>query len=202
LLPHKDFILPAVDLSHDDGDPRWHEAGGEDATAVIRDGVIVHYRWNGLQPGHHGEYWRLCVVEHWNDLVRRYESDPFDVHACYWYIDNHPVFWSFGKKWTQELPADHISFLEHEGAMSRGWPDITPHVDEQGLFWAYEFGPRLLRPDMNGYQGAVHDWRLDGTSHTYELAAVAIAEKIWYSYGNDRRVVDSPGWITKESPPL
>jgi hypothetical protein len=194
MLPHKPYLLPAVDLSHDDGDPRWH-AAGEDATAVVRDGVIIHYRWNGLAPGHYSEYWRLCVVEHWAELVERFEQSPEDVYTAYWYIDNHPVFWQFQEP-RDGFPEDHVSFLEHEGAMSRGWPEITPHKDEEGLFWSYEFGPRLLHPDQNGFRGSFHDWKLDGTSLTYELALLAVAGKIHKHYGNDRQVVDSPGYHT------
>lgn len=197
MLPHKPYLLPAVDLSHDDGDDRWHEAG-ENATAVMKDGVIIHYRWNGLAPGHYAEYWRLCVVEHWAELVTRFESDPYDVYAAFWYIDNHPVFWSFrDKRESDDRPADHVSFLEHEGTMVRGWPEITPHMDEDGLFWAYEFGPRTLHADQDGYRGPVHDWKQDGNAVTYELAVIAIAGKIHQHYGNDRQVVDAPEWMTK-----
>ena len=194
MLPHKEYVLPSVDLSHDEGDARWHEAG-EDATAIMQDGEIIHYRWNGLAPGHYQEYWRLCVVDHWAELVRRYEENPEDTYAAYWYIDNHPVFWQFGEQADDDdRPADHVSCLEHEGAMTRGWPEITPHADEGGLFWSYEFGPRLLTPDVNGFRGSVHDWQLDGTSLTYELAVLAVAGRLHMHYGNSREVVDSPGW--------
>lgn len=191
MLPHKPYVLPEVDLSGDEGDPRWHESGGQQTSAVMKDGKIVHYRWNGLPPGHHKEYWRLCIVDHWASLVAKFESDPYDVHAAYWYIDNHPVFWQFGEKWGEnDLPDNHISFLDHEGAMTRGWPEVTPHIDDNGLFWAYEFGARMLYPDENGWRGSFHDWKLDGTAATYEIAVIDIAGKIHEHYGNSREVVD------------
>ena len=169
MLPHKDIMLPEVDLSFDD-DP----------------------------PGHYAEYWRLCFAEAWAENVARYEENPDDAYAAWWYIDGHPAFWQFSQPRPDEYPPNHISRLEGEGALTRGWPEIIPFRDEEGTVWGYEFGMRtLFREDLGGgiaIFDTCHDWELDGSARTYEGAIIEIAKKIWENYGNDRRVVDSEEW--------
>lgn len=180
MLPHKEIVLPEVDLSLDD-DP----------------------------PGHYAEYWRLCFAEAWAESVARFEADPDDVHAAWWYIDGHPVFWQFNQPRPDEYPRNHISRLEAEGAlthmsrdgaMRRGWPEIIPFRDDNGIAWGYEFGKRTLfevsYPPFSDIPvfDVWHDWKLDGWEKTYELAVIAIAKKIHENYGNDRRVVDGEEW--------
>ena len=201
MLPHKEIVLPEVDLSRDEGDPRWHAAGGMDSTPVYReDGSVAHYRHNGLPPGHYAEYWRLCIAEAWTENAGRFESDPDDVYAAWWYVDSHPVFWQFNQQHIHEdYPVNHVCHLEMEGALHRGWPEIIPFRDENGTGWGYEFGERsLFQEEASPGAGlqfvTYHDWKLDGWEKTYELAVIAIAKKIWDSYGNDRRVVDSEEW--------
>jgi hypothetical protein len=200
---HKDYVLPEVDLSHDEGDPRWHEAqrsgeklGAMGATPLYReDGTIRAYRWNGLPPGHYREYWQLCVVETWAKLVTDFEGNPDDVHAAYWYIDSHPVFWAFEQVRNDDYPANHVSRLEHEGALvHRSWPEIAPHRDDEGLIWCYEFGKRDLFKNEHGFHASWLDHLLMGHAGTYELAVIEIAGKIHENYGNDRQVVDSEEW--------
>lgn len=169
MLPHKEIVLPEVDLSFDD-DP----------------------------PGHYAEYWRLCFAESWVENVARFEKNPEDVHAAWWYIDGHPVFWQFNQPRPDEYPENHISRLEGEGAMARGWPEIIPFRDEEGVAWGYEFGKRSLFREANHpgepFFDTYHDYLLDGHEKTYDLAVIAIAKKIHQHYGNDRRVVDSEEW--------
>ena len=178
MLPHKEIVLPDVDLSFDDN-----------------------------PPGHYAEYWRLCFVESWADNVARYEADPDDVHAAWWYIENHPVFWQFSQPRPEQYPRNHISRLQAEGALShlsqdgamrRGWPEIIPFRDEKGMSWSYEFGKRALfreelHPGTFGFD-TYNDWKLSGYADTYEQAVIEIARKIYDNYGNDRRVVDSEEW--------
>ena len=208
-LEHKDFVLPEVDLSHDEGDPDWHAAGGKGSSPVLReDGSIRHYCWNGLPPGSYAEYYRLCVLEDWQEISEAYEADPDDVLAAWYYLDRHPAFWKFSKNRInrEEYPANHVCFLEHEGAMRSGWPDITPHkvnpltrsIEEDHslnteLEWWYEFGPSSLE---DGHSW--HDYKLDGGASSYEECAIRIARKVWYYYGNDRRVIDSEEWRGKD----
>ena len=171
MLEHKDIVLPEVDLSDDD-EP----------------------------PGHYAEYWRLCFAEAWESVVLRYEENPDDVHAAWWYVDGHPAFWAFDQSPRKAaLPPDHVSRLENEGALShlsrdgamrKGWPEIIPLKDENGTCWRYEFGKRDLLPDELGIHQAWHDTELDGSAPSYELAVISMAWKIWTHYGNDRRIVD------------
>jgi len=183
MLPHKEIVLPEVDLSHDEGDG-------------------IH-----LKPGHFAEYWRLCFKEAWTETVARYEASPGDVHAAYWYVDGHPAFWQFSQPANEEYPVNHISRLEAEGALvhllrdgalRQGWPEIIPFRDEKGIAWGYEFGYRDLLPNDPSYPGpefdTYHDYEFDGSASTYEEAVIEIAKKIWANYGNDRRVVDSKEW--------
>lgn len=199
-MKHKTIILPDIDLSHDDGDQSWHAAGGQDMTPDYNDdGSIRHYRWNGLSPGHYAEYYRLCVAGSWKQVARAYEANPDDVFRAWCYVDGHPVFWSFTRALHEGYPVNHVSNLVHDGAFSRGWPEITPHKVNPGtrrverkkkkntlLEWWYEFGPS----DLNG-GCSTHDWELDGGASSYEGCVLAVARKIHRFYGNDRRLVDA-----------
>lgn len=210
---HKDIVLPEVDLSHDDGDPRWHEAGGKFTEPVLDEGNATgRRRWTGLNPGHYAGYWQLCVVENWQEAVAAYEANPQDVHAAYWYLDAHPAFWGF-KRWSaghEDYPDNHVSFLEHESAWLRAMIEISPHkvCPETGkieddparntkIEWWYEFGPYDLLPrDEHGssIQSHWHDYLLDGGADTYEEAVLEIAAKVHKFYGNDRQIIDTPEW--------
>jgi len=208
-LPHKDFILPEIDLSHDEGDPRWHEAGGRDFVPEYNaDGKLRHFTWAGLPPGHYAEYYRLCVLEDWQEIAGAYEASPGDVFRAWWYLDHHPVWWKFDQVRTnrEEYPANHVCFLQHQGAMAAGWPEITPHkaapatrsVSEDHalnteLEWWYEFGPGCLDGGCS-----YHDYKLDGGASSYEECVLQIARKVWYYYGNDRRVADSDEWRSRD----
>lgn len=199
---HKDYILPEVDLSHDEGDPRWHaaqllpETGAMGSTPLYReDGTIRAYRWNGLEPGHYAEYWRLCVVEQWAETVARFEENPEDVYSAYWYLDSHPVYWKFNLNGRhKDYPDNHVSHLEHDNAWERNSIWIKPGRDEEGLHWSYETGQWDLFPVDHGggepFQAHYHDHHLDGHAATYEQAVIVLAGKVWSSYGNDRRIVD------------
>jgi hypothetical protein len=221
-VEHKEIVWPDVDLSHDEGDPAWHEAQasgealGACGSTPLRneDGEIYGYQWNGLEPGHYAEYWQLCVKDEWEQLSAAYELAPDDVHHAYWYVDSHPAFWCFEKKFT-ERPENHLSNLVHNGA----WPrsvDLAPHKvdpvtrrieDEESrnilTEWWYEFGPWDLLPRVHGSdaeprQSCYHDYLLDGGALTYDQAVLDIALKVHTHYGNDRRIVDSPEWVSGE----
>lgn len=193
------IVLPEIDLSHDDGDQSWHDAGGQDMTPEYKeDGTVKHYRWNGLGPGHYAEYWRLCVVESWEETVIGYEHNPDDVYHAWWYVDNHPVFWQFKTERNKDYPANHVSHLVHGGAFSEGWPAIIPHKVNPDTMriekdrslntmveWWYEFGPTDL---FGGCKS--HDYKLDGGAATYEQCVIEVAAKIHKYYGNDRMLVD------------
>jgi hypothetical protein len=201
LMEHKTYTLPEINLSHDEGDPRYLAEGP--TTPVLNDkGEVYAYRWNGLHPGHYAEYYRLCIVEEWERIVTEYESNPDSSFHAWYYIDNHPMFWEFHPH--KGFPVNHVSVLLHNGAWSRGWPEITPHMvcpatniieddDELNtrLEWWYEFGRNALFPDKDGVQIPTHDCEMDGGASTYEEAVVAIAGKIHEHYGNDRVIADA-----------
>ena len=202
MLPHKEIVLPEVDLSHDEGDPRWHEAGGHWSVPVGWDkgGNVSWWRMTGLAPGFWAGYWPL-IADSWTDTVRAYEAHPDDAFLAWHYLNEHPAFWRFGREVREELPWNHLGRIQRDGAMVEGWPEITPHKvcpetgcieDDESLNtrleWWYEFGPWALE----GH--SVHDYELDGGAATYEEAVIEIAKKVWSEYGNDRRVVDSEEW--------
>jgi hypothetical protein len=208
-LAHKDYTLPEVDLSHDEGDPRWHAAGGELITPNYNaQGKIIHYTWTGRHPGHYREYWALCVVTPWEETVRAYEASPEDAFSAWTYVDAHPVFWRFDPSRHAGYPVNHVSCLTADGALLRGWPEITPHricpatrrhEDDEALNteteWWCELGPEKLLPDENGRRVPTHDYLLDCGGATYEDAVIALARTIHDHYGNDRAIVDSDAWL-------
>lgn len=210
-LPHKDIVLPEVDLSHDEGDPRWHESGGLMSSPEYReDGTVKWYTWNGLPPGHYAEYWQ-SVVKDWERQAARYEQDPGNVVHAYYYLDNHPAFWKFeNERIHPDYPVNHVSHLWHECAWEHdGIIRVDPHLvcpetnrieeDEArntAVRWWYEFGPVTLFAPHSTF----HDYLLDGGADTFEECVIQIARKVWENYGNDRRIVDSPEWVRGEDP--
>lgn len=209
MLPHKDIVLPGVDLSHDEGDTRWHEAGGKSSIPAYKtDGTVLHYTWTGLGPGFYAEYFQICVERSWARIVADYEADPDDVHAAYYYLGGHPVFWKFDlDRRHRDYPDRHVSHLIHGDAWQRGLIEVTPFkiCPETGAVetdaarntvvrWWYEFGPVDLLPGDYDVHAVWHDWPLDGDAATFEQAVADIARKVHEHYGNDRRVVDSEGW--------
>ena len=213
-LPHKDYVLPDVATGPDEGDPRWHEAhlpgketGAMGSTPLRNEqGEIYAYQWNGLEPGFWRGFWRDVIADEWARIVAEYEAEPDDAFAAWHYLDHHPVFWRFTDR-RENLPVNHVGRLEHEYAMTRGWPEITPHKvnPETGhieddkklntrLEWWYEFGPWPLGVEGDEHRCAWHDHKLDGGAATYEQAVTEMALKVWTHYGNDRQVVDSEEW--------
>jgi hypothetical protein len=193
-LPHKEYVLPVPDLSPREDDPEQ---------------IARSRTWR--RRSSYENYWTLCVADSWAAVVAAYEASPDDVHAAYWYLDNHPVFWRFREPpFLSGQPRDHVSSLEHGYAFRRGLIEIAPHkvnpaTERQEdddmlntrLEWWYEFGPHDLLPrDEAGVQvqATWHDYLLDGGAATYEQAVVDIAYKVWEHYGNDRVIVDTGQW--------
>lgn len=214
-MEHKDIVLPEIDLSHDEGDPKWHAAGGKMSTPVYgKDGGIISYRWNGLHPGHYREYWELCIKDSWHETVAQYEADPGDVHNAYWYLDSHPVFWEFKTSGHEDYPRNHVSRLESGNAWLRGLIEIDPHkvhpetgrVDEDKSLntmteWWFETGPMDILPRETPHgkeQAKWHDYRLDGGAATFEEAVIEMARRVHEHYGNDRRIIDTEQWRNGE----
>lgn len=187
---------------------------------MYQDGASTgHYRFSGLPPGSRQEYWTHNVQGSWTDMVAVYEADPDDVHAAYWYLDGHPVFWQFKREIPghhEEYPLNHVSFLRHGNAWLYAHLEIIPHKvnpatgrteDDKRLNtateWWYEFGPADLLPRQTPHgmcQGSWHDYHLDGGAATYEQAVLDIARKVHAHYGNDRRVIDTDQWRNDDRP--
>lgn len=201
-MKHKNWVLPDIDLSHDEGDPRWHNAGGGTTPAYREDGTVKWYTWNGLRPGHYRSYYQSCIADSWAATVTEYETHPDSVCNAWDYVDSHPVFWTFDRGRHEDYPKNHVSHLVHDGALRAGWPEITPHMvnpkkgkhgrvtgnekNNTKLQWWYEFGPSDMEDSSK-----THDWELDGGADTYEECVLAVARKIHKYYGNDRTLVDS-----------
>lgn len=208
-LARKDYALPDIDVSHDDGDPEWHAAGGR-LSVPVTDGLgnVTCYQWTGLPPGHYAGYWRLCVAGPWEETVRAFEAGPGDVYHAWHYVDSHPAFWKLRPWGHGKYPVNHVSYLTFSGALTRGWPEVIPYrtCPETGRHeedaarntattWRYELGPEKLLPEEGCAEPpAWHDYALDGGGATYEEAVIALARAIHEHYGNDRAVIDSPEW--------
>lgn len=207
MLPHKDYELPLVSLTHDEADPEWDgSVTGVSSTPIRDDGEGVYYPWH-RPPGVHSNYWSV-VTDEWRKTVKAYEADPADFCNSYYYLDNHPAFWKFlaHPNDREGREPNHIMFLEHEYGVTRSlylYPvrcnPQTHRVEEDSSLntkteiW-YEIGPMDLLPDEHGYCNHWHDYLLDGGADTYEQAIVEIARKVWEHYGNDRKIIETPEW--------
>jgi hypothetical protein len=198
-MENKPYILPAVDLSDDAGDPQWL-VDGSTTPVLAEDGSIMHYRWN-CPPGVHYDYWEV-VQDEWAATVTAYENDPDDFRAAWHYLDCHPVYWMFhARKETEERPRNHVMFLESSGGIARGVylmvVTCSPegHLEEDDalntrtMIW-YETGKINLFATHGNNNDHWHDTDLDGGCDTYEQVIIELAGKIHEHYGNDRQVAD------------
>jgi hypothetical protein len=191
------LIFPEVDLSCDEADPQWH-ADGDFTPAYRSDGTTIrHYTWN-RPPGMHHDWWDV-IREEWEDIVREYEARP-GFYESYNFLDSHPAFWEFTPL-NDSLPVNHVSWLRHEMRVSTAVDIRVTRCSPEGVIededvlntvtqvW-WECGKIGLYPPNTHW----HDCDLEGKAMTYEYAITELARQVHEKYGNDRSIVDAPGW--------
>lgn len=181
-LPHKDYVLPEVDLSMDEGDPDY------DGRQFVPIEGSHCSRWV-CPPGVHRNAWNARQAD-WADRVAAYEAQPGDFYSAWMYLNCHPAFWAFDQGGSTEHPSNHISRLEGHVGFDRSI-EVWPLHDEEsgGIYVTIEAGKRelIVRDGPEHW----HDPDLDTCEPTYEQAVIVLARKVWESYGNDRRVCDA-----------
>lgn len=219
-LIHKDIVLPDVPC----GDIRKKAPPRPSVRALLLKKVAG---WPGgkkttmPRPVHHSMFSREFReglykdiqqdrIGEWHCTVREFEKDPDDFYNAWWYLDNHPAFWTYahGPGSHRRLdPAErhHEKHLLHDYGITRcvrmdvhkvnaitrstqGEPQTDTEV------WI-ELGqaPWPPNPDEhNQGEATYHDHMLDCGGPTVEAAIVKAARNVWEVYGNDRRVCDAP----------
>lgn len=182
-LAHKDYVLPEVDLSQDQGDPEW---AGE---SMVPEPGRTTFRWLRA-PGAYSQMWQ-GIQDEWRCIVEDYERFPADFGRAWHYVDSHPAFWTFTGPSSSGLPSGHVVLLEHSWGMHRAVDVSVGRVDEDlPAMVGLEAGRVSLHPDEYGHI-TCHDYDLDTLEPTYEQAVISLARKVWESYGNDRRICDA-----------
>lgn len=183
-LPHKDIVFPEVDLSGDEGDPRWK---GEEWP---REPGEYHHTWI-RPPGTYARSWEY-KQEWWAECVTAYEEEPANFLASWRYLNNHPVYWRFHPS-SSEFPANHVSHLETEYGFGSNAIDVQVAQGEDGIRVELETGKWALHiAEGEKQHNHWHDYELDCYDPTYEEAVVRLARMVWDRYGNDRRIADAP----------
>lgn len=193
-LKHKDWKLPKIPAK----DPKWRKK--DHVAYVVSEGKFKKDKKTVIGDK------RLYVdlqgyrENDWRERLLAFEANPNSVFNAYWYVREHPMFWTFDMRFKDRFPLVHEAHLIHEN----GWNYvlISPHMvnpkdnrisnDEHlntKTEWWYEFGPTLFKNDFGGMGISGHDWKLDGGAKTYDQAIIKVAKSIHKHYGNDRRVV-------------
>lgn len=127
--------------------------------------------------------------EEWERRARAYEADPEDFHTAWHWLNNHPVFWYFGKeRHERNLCADRGVFEGLEFVPVKVNPE-TLRIDDDSSkntlvqIWVEVFMSSLRQP---GGGIRLHDVECDTGGATYEEAVVKVAKRIYERYGNDR----------------
>lgn len=192
MLPHKDYVLPEVDLSHDEGDPDWD--GRHFVPIEGRSGS----RWVS-PPGVAARAWE-ATQESWKEIVYDYEFNPDDFYNSWHYLEDHPMFWEFRDHKVDDWGPNHY----HRLFIGCGIPNCvdvmvvkvnpeTGKIDDglntKTMIWL-EAGPSSLFSNEYGFHDRSHDIALDCGADTFEAAITILARLIWENYGNDRRICD------------
>ncbi len=203
MLPHKEIVFPAVDLSDDDGDPVWpmrHEIYEQEKAEGEH-----HYRWL-CPPRVHHNFWEV-VKGAWDETSRAYEVNPDSFHDSWHYLNDHPMFWKFTEHRNSDKPKNHVSMLERDCGFGSNSIDVmvvlvdgTGTINEddslntQTEVWL-ETGKWNLFADDHEHSSVHchwHDIELDCGGPTYEAAVITLARLVWEKYGNDRLIADAP----------
>lgn len=195
MLEHKNIsVLPEVDFTGDEGDPRW---SGEDVARLPGNPHFTYLR----APGAYAVTWKH-VKEGWEETARAWEHEPGSFYRSWHYLNEHPLFWRFRSPGMLQRPRNHIVYLEHEyGFGSDGINVMVVRTDITGLVnpdenlntqteVQLEAGEWSLFPEesQGGQYVHVHDYDIDCGGPTYEHAVISLAFLVWKKYGNDRQV--------------
>lgn len=140
----------------------------------------------------------------WRETVRAFEANPGSFSNAWHYLNNHPVFWTFGDVRDGKHPEVRERNLQHEYGMTFGCGiEVTvnrvdpktrrisddPALNTRTEVW-YEVALTHWPTDPH-YPIRIHDYECDGGAKTYEKAIVKAARKIHQRYGNDRQILDA-----------
>jgi hypothetical protein len=140
----------------------------------------------------------------WDDTVHVFEANPRSFYNAWHYLNNHPVFWTFGEPRDGKVPEVHERNLQHEHGMTFGnGLEVTVHRVDPKTNSTSEDPARNTRtevwyelslthwPTHPHYPIHIHDYEGDGGAKTYEKAIVRAARKVHELYGNDRKILDA-----------
>jgi hypothetical protein len=143
-------------------------------------------------------------TQEWADTVHVFEANPRSFYNAWHYLNNHPVFWTFGEPRDGEIPEVHERNLQHEHGMTFGnGLEVTVHRVDPKTDSTSEDPARNTRtevwyelslthwPTHPHYPHHIHDYEGDGGAKTYEKAIVKAARRVHELYGNDRRILDA-----------
>jgi hypothetical protein len=176
-LEHKEWVLPELDTSGDDGDPDWTPADDAAFGCIFPEGSgeLMTLR---RRPGAWARR-AVSIREEREHAVAAYEAGPDDLAAAWLWLDRHPVFWNFRPGW----PRNHVRLITESGGVAAGL-DLFPSTAAGRTVIRYEV---IVSPD-------IHAWELDGGGSTWEQVILEAARSIHGTYGNDRTGIPVPAW--------
>jgi hypothetical protein len=199
-LKSKPIELPDIPWKMTRGEKKRHRELGKQIGSPFVRTVRLHHR---LQ-----EYRESA----WFETVHAFEANPGDFYNAWHYLNNHPVFWTFGEPRDGTVPEVHERNLQHEYGMLFGnGIEVTVHRVDPKTRSVSDDPARNTRtevwyelslthwPTHEHYPHRIHDYEGDGGAKTYEKAIVKAARKVHELYGNDRRILDAQ--LNKEPEP-
>jgi hypothetical protein len=201
-LETKTIVLPEIPWKMTKEEKRRHRDLVKRIGLTVRDSSLLHKR---LQEHRESE---------WRDTVHAFEANPGSFYNAWHYLNNHPVFWTFGWVRDGRIPEVHERELQHEYGFPEGIEISVTRVDPKirsisqdpalntRLEVWYELSVTPWPTDEH-YPTRIHAVQGDGGARTYEKAIIKAARKVHEMYGNDRRAleVDLAKWGGKNEPP-
>lgn len=128
--------------------------------------------------------------EEWIRMAERYEANPENLHAAWYWLNNHPIFYYFSnEKWRHESTlCDNRGVYEGLELLPALVDKDTRQIDgppenAEIEIWVEVF-PSSLTCGRNDIR--LHDYELDTGAPTYEEALIKVAGLIYERHGHDR----------------
>lgn len=189
-LKKKTINLPVIPTKMTKRDKRWHRDFSKQIGNVQHNSDRLYY---DLQ---------LYRVQAWREAVRAFEANPDSFYNAYYYLNGHPVFWTFHRSADDTEVKVHERNLIHDCGIHGGLdlfvtrvdPDTGTPSEDQALNTRTEIRYELsmqVWPTHETYPSGFHATNCDGGAQTYEEAVIKAARKIHKLYGNDRAKLDA-----------